>query len=118
MMEEYLLILNKLFTPQQQTALLIITIGVMSLTQAFKNIYFGLFPVTGKARRKAILWLAAFSFGVSGGYIGYVAGIPPQPLWFWIFCGVSAGGLAIGAFQLLIGIIWPRLQNIGKKPSA
>lgn len=116
-MDEYLAILNKLFTPQQQTALIIITIGVISLTQAFKNIYFGLFPVHSKPRKKAILWLAALVFGVCGGFVGYVAGVPPQPLWFWIFCGVSAGGLAIGVFKLLVDIMWPRLKNFSQPPN-
>jgi len=114
-MNEYMEVLNKLFTPEQQTALVIITISVMILTQAFKNIYFGLYPVSGKARRKAILWLAALTFGISGGGIGYIAGIPQQPLWFWIFCGASSGGFAIGLFKLIIGIIWPKLQSVMSK---
>lgn len=110
-MDEYLAILDKLFTPQQQTALVVITFGVMSLTQAFKNIYFGFYPTKNKAKRKAILWLAAFSFGASGGYIGFLTGAPAQPLWFWIFCGVSAGGFAIGLFQLIHDVIMPRLRK-------
>jgi len=105
-MDEYFVILDKLFTPHQQIALAIITIGVMSVTQAFKNIYFGFFPVSNRPRKKAIIWLAAFSFGIIGGIIGHITGNPPQPLWFWIFCGVSAGGMAIGGFKLGVGIVW------------
>jgi len=117
-MNEYMEILNRFLTPEQQTALVIITVSVMILTQAFKNIYFGLFPVSGRARKKAILWLAALMFGATGGVIGYLAGIPQQPLWFWIFCGVSSGGFAIGLFKLLIGIIWPKLQGMISKQNA
>ena len=114
-MDEYLLILDRLFTPQQQTALVIITAGVMSLTQVFKNVYFGFFPVTSRAKKKAILWLAAFTFGVSGGVAGYLVGTPAQPLWFWIFTGVASGGTAIGLFRLFIGIMWPRIRSIASK---
>jgi hypothetical protein len=110
-MDEYIQILDRLFTPQQQTALAIITIGVMSLTQAFKNIYFGFFPTQSKPKRKAILWLAALIFGMLGGYTGYLSVVPVQPLWFWIFCGVSAVGLAIGIFHLITNVILPRLQK-------
>lgn len=110
-MNEYIEILDKLFTQQQQIALAIITIGVMSVTQAFKNIYFGFFPQHSKNRRKAILWSAAFSFGLTGGMIGYFTGMPQQPLWFWIFCGVSCGGIAIGLFKLFVEVLWQRIKN-------
>lgn len=116
-MDEYLSIINQLFTKQQQTALITITVGVISLTQVFKHVYFGFFPERRQGRKAAIIWLAAFIFGLSGGIIGYYVGIPKQPLWFWIFTGISSGALSIGVFKLIIGIIWPRLINMVKKPS-
>jgi len=116
-MESYLNQLIDLFSPEQKTALVVITIGVMSLSQAFKNIYFGFFPTQAKLRKKAIIWLAAFIFGLSGGLIGYYFGLPKQPLWFWIFCGVSCGGLGIAAYKLIIEMIWPRLLSLVKKPT-
>lgn len=115
-MSEYLEILDRLFTPQQQTALVIITLGVMILTQAFKNIYFGFHTVTSAKKKKAIIWSFALAAGIGGGYVGYIAGVPKQPLWFWIFSGVSAGGFALGTYKLIIEIIWPRLsKQVGNK---
>jgi len=104
-------IANDLFTPAQQAALLIITIGVMILTQAFKSIYFGFFPCQGQKKKKAIIWLAAFTIGILGGVASYFVAIPQQPLWFNLFAGVSCGGIAIGLFKLLVEIIWPRLSR-------
>lgn len=99
-------IFKQLFTPEQQTALLIITLGVMALTQVFKNVYFGFYPKHTKNVRKAVLWLAAFCFGVVGGVAGYYVGQPPQPLWFWMFTGAASGCVAVGAFKLFIEIDW------------
>lgn len=115
-MDEYLDILNKLFTPQQQTALFIITIGVMSLTQAFKNIYFGFFPTSSKPKKKAIIWLFAFIMGVAAGITGFYTALPPQPLWFWLFSGVISGGGSIFLYRLIVEVIWPRLGTMIKKP--
>jgi len=110
-MNEYLQYLDKLFTPQQQVALAIITFSVMMLTQAFKNIYFGFYKVPNKDKKRAIIWLFAFGAGIFGGILGYYVAIPKQPLWFWIFTGVSACGMAIGMFILIVEKIWPRLKG-------
>ena len=110
-MDEVMNYLNKLFTPQQQTALVVITFSVMMLTQAFKNIFFGFHKVTNKDKKKAIIWLFALIAGFSGGMVGYYTAIPKQPLWFWIFSGVSAGGMAIGSFILLVEKVYPRFKG-------
>lgn len=101
-MTEFLALLDALFTEQQQIALAIITIGVIAVTEVFKHVYFGFYPERRKSRKAAILWLAAFTFGLIGGIIGYFVGEPPQPLWFWVFTGFSAGAGAIGIFKLFI----------------
>lgn len=108
-MDDYQLVFDALFTKQQQIALAITTIGVMSLTQVFKNVYFGFRPERRKAKKRAILWLAAFTFGILGGVAGYFVGIPPQPLWFWIFAGVASGALAISLFKIFIGTEWRKI---------
>jgi len=116
-MDDIQKLFTELFTKDQQTALIIITIGVMVATQAFKKIYFGLYPVRNAVKREAILWLAAVSFGAIGGLLGYFVAIPPQPLWFWLFTGVASGGAAIGMFKVLIDVIWPKFSGIkAKKP--
>lgn len=108
-MNELIQYLETIFTRDQQTALLIITFGVMSLVQVFKNVYFGFYPVHSKIRKRAILWLAAFTFGAAGGVAGYYVGRPPQPLWFWMFVGIASGGAAIGIFKIVIEIDWRTL---------
>ena len=110
-MDEILTYLDKLFTPQQQFALVVITFSVMMLTQAFKNIYFGFHKVANKDKKKAIIWLFALIAGLCGGIIGYYTAIPKQPLWFWIFSGVSAAGMAIGAFIIIVEKVWPRIKG-------
>jgi hypothetical protein len=110
-MDEVMTYLNKLFTPQQQTALVVITFSVMMLTQAFKNIYFGFNKVPSPAKKKAIIWMFALFAGFTAGIIGYYVAIPKQPLWFWIFSGVSAGGIAIGAFIVIVEKIYPRIKG-------
>jgi hypothetical protein len=112
-MDEVIVYLNKLFTPAQQTALIVITFSVSMLTQAFKNIYFGFHKIKDKQKKKAVIWLFALLAGFCGGLIGYYTAIPKQPLWFWIFSGVSAGGMAIGSFIIVVEKIYPRLK--GKK---
>jgi len=106
--------INKFFTIQQQTALLAVTISVMILTQAFKNIYFGFHRVKDKKKRKAIIWLFALLAGFGAGMIGHLTAVPPQPILFWVFSGVSSGGLAIGAFWLIIEIALPRFKRAPK----
>jgi hypothetical protein len=108
-MDDYQLLLDALFTKQQQIALTIITIGVMCMTQVFKNVYFGFFPERRKARKRAILWLAAFVFGASGGVAGHFVGVPPQPLWFWMFTGIASGAIAVLSFKIFIGTEWRKL---------
>ena len=110
-MDDLLKLFTELFTPEQQTALAIITLGVMALVQVFKNVYFGFFPTSRRNKKKAIIWLAAFIFGILGGVAGYFLGRPPQPLWFWMFAGAASGCAAIGVFKLLIDVIWVRIKR-------
>jgi len=116
MMEQYLNQIIDLFTPAQRLALVVITASVMSLTQVFKKVYFGFWPERRKTRKSAIIWLFSFIAGSLCGLAGYYIGAPQQPMWFWLFCGVSSGGIAIGMFKLIIEIIWPRLVIVVKKP--
>lgn len=99
-----------LFTPAQQVALAIITLAVVALTEVFKRVYFGFWPTRRKGKRVAILWLAAFSFGVVCGVGGYAIGEPPQPLWFWVFSGAASGWVAVCLFKLFVGVLWPRIK--------
>lgn len=108
--------INGLFTPAQQVAFAIITLGVMSLVQVFKHSYFPFYPTTPK-KKKAILWLFAFSCGIGGGISGYFTGMSPQPLWFWVFTGIVSGAAAIGIFKLFISIIWTKWIMRGKAQS-
>lgn len=110
-MDDLLKLFTDLFTPNQQTALVIITLGVMSLVQVFKNVYFGFYPTQGRNKKKAILWLAAFVFGVLGGVAGYFVGRPPQPLWFWMFTGAASGCAAIMLFKIFVEIEWRKMAR-------
>jgi len=112
-MDQYFNQIIELFTPQQRLAIFAIVVSVMTLTQVFKKVYFGFFPERRTTRKAAIIWLFSFISGLSLGLLGYWAGEIKQPLWFWLFCGISSGGIAIGAYKLLIGVIWARLS---KKP--
>lgn len=108
--------LLKLFTLKQQAAFAIITLGTIGVTQAFKNIYFGFHNVKKPEKKKAIIWLFAFSAGFTGGMIGHFVSTVPQPMWFWIFTGVTSGGAAISIFKLFIEIILPKF--LSKKKDA
>lgn len=116
-MDEVMVYINKFFTPQQQVALVIITFSVMMLTQAFKNIYFAYFKTKDKDKKKAVIWMFALLTGFAAGVIGHYVAIPKQPLWFWIFSGVSAGGMAIGSFIVLVEKVWPRIKGKSKDDS-
>lgn len=107
---EYLDLLKGVLTVSQWTALVIIIIGVMVLTQAFKKIYFGFYPSHSRKKSAAKIWLFALIVGIGGSYVGSIMGKPIQPDWFWVMCGTVSGGGAIGAFKLLIEIIWPKLK--------
>ena len=97
--------IGSLFSPAQQFAFLIITTGVMSLTQVFKNTFFAFYP-TSRPKKKAIIWLFAFNSGLLGGVSGYFTGMSEQKLWFWIFTGIVSGIASIGAFKFLVEIVW------------
>ena len=111
MLDDFRELFAELFTKDQQTALIIITVGVTVATQAFKKIYFGLRPVNNAVKKEAIIWLAAVSFGAAGGVAGYFVAIPPQPIWFWLFVGVASGGTAIGLFKLFVDAVLPGLMK-------
>lgn len=108
---EYFEYIKSLFTPAQQTALGIITIAVIAATQVFKHVWFAFFPERRKSLKAAKIWLFSFCSGFLFGVAGYWIGKPPQELWFWLFCGVSSGAIAIGIYKLLIEIIWPRIKG-------
>ena len=98
--EKTLKFIVDLFTPQQQSALAIITISVIIATNQFKIIYFGFRPERREAKKRAVIHLFAVFSGAAGGVVGYSIGFPHQPLWFWIVAGIFSGGLSIGAYKI------------------
>lgn len=112
-MGEYIDFIKDVFTAAQWSALLFIIAGVMALTQAFKKIYFGFKPERRARKKTALIWLAAVILGAGGSYIGSLIGIPKQPDWFWVVAGSISGAGAIGAFKLLIEVIWPKIKSRG-----
>ena len=116
-MEQITSFFANLFTQEQQTALAIITIAVMVATQSFKKIYFGFHPVRSITKKRAIIWSVAVLFGALCGAVGYFVAVPEQALWFWLFVGVSSGGIAIGAFDLLVSVDWLHVFRLRRKDS-
>jgi len=110
-MNEFYQFLDKILTAKQQASFAIITIGVLSATQAFKNIWFGFFPQSNRNKKKAIVWLAAFTFGLIGGFLGYLSKNLHQDLWFWVFSGISSSAMAIGLFWVVKKVIVYRLKK-------
>jgi len=110
-MDQYITQIIDLFTPAQRLAIFAIVVSVMTLTQVFKKVYFGFWPERRTTRKAAIIWLFSFTTGFLLGIAGYYIGGTVQPLWFWLFCGISSGGVSIGAYKLLIDIIWGRLAK-------
>ena len=103
--------LVNMFTPQQQTALTLITIIVIVSTNQFKVIWFAFFPVKVKGNtdqakknadllRNAIIHLFALIMGMVCGMAGhFFEQAPRQPMWFWIVAGILSGGLSIGIYK-------------------
>lgn len=86
--------LANLFTVQQQTALVIISLCVLALTHNFKIIWFGFWPERRDNRKAAIVRLFAVSAGMLLGVAGYFIGAK-QPLWFWLVSGILSSGATI-----------------------
>lgn len=106
-------LIAKALTEAQWHSLFFVIIGVMTLTQAFKNIWFGFYPERRKGKKQATIWLAAVVMGVAGSIIGYLIGVPKQPTWFWVLSGAISGAASIGAYKLLIEVIWPKIKVKG-----
>jgi len=86
--------LARLFTPQQQTAVLIMSLCVLVATHNFKIIWFGFHTERREKRKAAIIRLFAVITGTLFGVIGfYIA--PKEPLWFWLVSGLLSSGGAI-----------------------
>ena len=98
--------IQKAFTDAQWYALIFSIAGTMSLTQIFKNVFFGFVDVKKPRVKKAILYLAVGIFGAIVSYVGYRVGIPKQPDWFWVLSGCVSGMLSIATFKLLIEMDW------------
>ena len=105
--DKYLELVSQLFTGDQQFALFIITVSVMSLTQVFKKVFFAFMPRMSAKKTAGILTGYAFVIGVTCGAVGYYVAVPPQPLWFWLFCGASGGMVSIAVYKAVIDVIWP-----------
>lgn len=86
--------LSKLFTLQQQSALLIISLCVLVATHNFKIIYFGFRPERREKRKAAIVRLFAVCSGLLCGIGGYFIGVK-QPMWFWAVSGIISSGVTI-----------------------
>ena len=103
--------LARLFTPQQQAALLIMSLCVLVVTHNFKIIWFGLhaerrqlktkFDIERRTAKKvAIIRLFALITGTLFGVIGHYITDIKEPLWFWLVSGLLSSG---GAF-LIVGL--------------
>lgn len=86
----------RLFTPQQQVALVIMSFCVLVITYNFKAIWFGFYPDKKPKRKAAKIRLFAVISGIALGVVGaYI--VPKQPMWFWVVSGIlsSGGSIAI-----------------------
>lgn len=87
--------LARLFTPQQQTAIFIMSVCVLAATHNFKVIYFGFRPERKEKRKAAMVRLFAVVMGMSFGVIGYAITAVKEPVWFWMVSGLLSSGGAI-----------------------
>lgn len=101
--------LSRLFTPQQQTAILIMSLCVLVATHNFKIIWFGFHAERRKARKDATIRLFAVVTGSLFGVIGHYVTDVKEPMWFWLVSGLLSSG---GAF-LIIAIYkrWLEIKN-------
>lgn len=86
----------RLFTTQQQAALIIMALCVMVTTHNFKIIFFGLKPERRAAVKTAKIRLFAVCAGILAGIIGSFIG-GKEPMWFWLVSGIlsSAGSILL-----------------------
>ena len=103
--------LDFILTAKQQVALAIITIAVMAATEIFKHIWFGFFPERRQQRKKAIIWLFTACFGMTAGIVCHFIVIPKQPLWFWLFAGLTSTILSVALYMTIIEKVWPKLKS-------
>ena len=108
---EQLNIIKQVFTESQWSALIFTIAATMSLTQVFKNVFFGFYNERRQTRKVAILWLAAFIFGIITSGIGSMIGIPKQPDWFWALSATVSGIASIAVFKVVVEIVWPRIKG-------
>ena len=108
----------RLFTPTQQVALILITGCVLAVTQMFKPIFFGFYPMDKpkeKKKKNAVIHLFVFVAGITGGVVGHYISIPQQPLWFWVVTGLLSGTGSIVLFKLSLGVDWLGVFGLEKK---
>lgn len=113
-MEEYQFLidyLKRLFTPEQQIALGIMTLVVMALVEYYKNISPQFLKERKSKFKRMMIWRAALFFGVCTGIGGYFIGQPPQPLWFWAVSGILIGVSSIYVYKFLIEWLLPKVKN-------
>jgi len=87
--------LTRLFTQQQQTAILIMSLCVLVATHNFKIIWFGFHTERREKRKAAIIRLFAIITGTLFGVIGHYITDIKEPLWFWLVSGLLSSGGAI-----------------------
>lgn len=87
--------LARLFTQQQQTAILIMSLCVLVATHNFKIIWFGFHTERKIAKKAAIIRLFAVVSGTFFGVIGHYMTDIKEPLWFWLVSGLLSSGGAI-----------------------
>ena len=87
--------LSRLFTPQQQTAIFIMSLCVLVATHNFKIIWFGFKPERREKRKAAIVRLFAVAVGMLFGVVGHWITDIKEPLWFWLVSGLLSSGGAI-----------------------
>lgn len=87
--------LSRLFTPQQQTSLLIMSLCVFVSTHNFKEIWFGFHVERRQKRKDATIRLFAVVAGALFGVIGHYITDIKEPMWFWLVSGLLSSGGAI-----------------------
>ena len=87
--------LARLFTPQQQTAIFIMSLCVLVATHNFKIIWFGFRPERREKRKAASIRLFAVVTGTLFGVVGHYITDIKEPLWFWLVSGLLSSGGAI-----------------------
>lgn len=96
------------FTIEQWTALGIVLVVVLSVTEQVKRIWF---VAWSQRKKRRAVQATASGVSILAALVGYFANVPGVAPWFWLFVAVT-GGYVSGKVQQVI--IWA----IGKRSPA